>query len=85
VWGEIFSQIKEYIQGINPFVMYIILFFLGLYIFWRGCIETRKNRSSVFDIYVLSAVISVAIGENLYIILAWDSVFSSYIMVLASI
>ncbi len=77
--GEIFSQIKEYIQGINPFVMYVILFFLGLYIFWRGCIETRKNRSSVFDIYVLSALISVIVGRVVYIILAWDSVFSSYI------
>lgn len=76
---QIFSQIKEYIQGINPFIIYIILFFFGLYVFWKGCIETRKNRSSVFDIYLLSGFLSVIIGRVVYIILAWDTAFSSFI------
>lgn len=76
---KFFSQIKEYIQGINPFIIYVVLFFFGLYIFWKLCIETRKNRSSVFDIYIFSALISILVGRITYIILAWDTAFSSFI------
>lgn len=70
--------IKGYIEQINPFIVYLMLFLVGMYAFWRGCTESRKNRSSVFDIFFISSFLSLIVGRIVYIILEWES-FSSYI------
>lgn len=73
-----FYILKEYIQDIHPLIVYLTLFFVGMYIFWSGCAESRKNRSSIFDVFLVSGFLSAVVGRIVYIILEWSS-FSSYI------
>ena len=75
---EYISKIKEFIQGVEPFVAFSIIFLIGMYVFWRGCTESRKNRSSVFDMFLISGFLSGIAGRVVYIILRWDE-FSSFI------
>lgn len=70
--------LKDYIGKVNPLLVYVILFMLALYVFWRGCAESRKNRSSIFDIFLISSSLSFLVGRIVYIILEWSN-FSSYI------
>ncbi len=70
--------LKDYIGKVNPLLVYVILFMLALYVFWRGCAESRKNRSSIFDIFLISSFLSFLVGRIVYIILEWSN-FSSYI------
>ena len=71
-------RLKEFIQNIHPLIVFALLFFVGMYVFWRGSIESRKNRSSVFDMFLISGFISGIIGRIVYIILEWKQ-FSSFI------
>ena len=71
-------RLKEFIQNIHPLVVFALLFLLGMYIFWRGSIESRKNRSSVFDMFLISGFLSGIVGRVVYIILEWEQ-FSSFI------
>ena len=71
-------RLKEFIQNIHPLVVFALLFLLGMYIFWRGSIESRKNRSSVFDMFLISGFLSGVVGRVVYIILEWEQ-FSSFI------
>ena len=41
-------------------------------------IRSRKNRSSVFDIFLISSSLSLLVGRIVYIVLEWKT-FSSYI------
>lgn len=70
--------VQDYIKGVHPLIVFMFLFLLGLFVFWRGCIESRKNRSSVFDIFLISSFLSLLFSRIVYIILEWAS-FSSYI------
>lgn len=70
--------IKDFIQDIPPLVIYFVIFLFGLYVFWRGCTESRKNRSSVFDIFLVSGFLGSIVGRIVYVVLTWDR-FSSFI------
>jgi hypothetical protein len=54
------------------------MFFIGLYIFWKEAVRSRKNNSSVFDVFIISIIVGVLIGRVMYIILNWSD-FSSYV------
>jgi len=71
-------RLKEFIQNIHPLIVFALLFFVGMYVFWRGSIESRKNRSSVFDIFLVSGFLGSIIGRIVYIVLEWQT-FSSFI------
>lgn len=73
-----FSTIKSFIMGINPLFVLLFVFFVGLYVFWRGSAESRKNRSSVFDMFFISGFLSSVVGRVVYIIVEWAK-FSSFI------
>ncbi len=75
---EWFYILKEYVQDIHPLVVYSTLFLIGMFVFWRGCAESRKNRSSIFDVFLVSGFLSAIFGRVVYVILEWSS-FSSYI------
>ena len=76
--SEWIINIRDILSSINPLVFLIIIYIFGLYVFWRGCAESRKNRSSVFDMFIISGFLSGVVGRISYIILEWDS-FTSYI------
>ncbi len=71
-------DIKDFFLGINPLILLCLIFLFGMYVFWRGSIESRKNSSSIFDMFIISGFLSAIIGRLTYIILEWES-FSSYI------
>ena len=70
--------VKDYIKSVHPLIVFMLLFLIGLFVFWRGCAESRKNRSSVFDIFLISSSLSLLVGRIVYIVLEWKT-FSSYI------
>lgn len=70
--------LKDFIGDIHPLVVFVLIFLIGMYVFWRGCAESRKNRSSVFDIFLVSGFLSALVGRIIYIVIEWQS-FSSYI------
>ncbi len=71
-------NIRDFLVGINPLIVLSLIFIIGLYIFWLGCTESRKNRSSVFDMFLLAGLLSTLVGRVMYIIVEWDR-FSSFI------
>lgn len=76
--SEYISKVKEFILVINPIVVFTLMFLIGMYVFWRGCRESRKNRSSVFDMFLISGFLSGIVGRVVYIILEWSQ-FSTFI------
>jgi len=75
---EFIDGIRDVASQLNVFVLYIFIFFVGMYVFWRGCAETYKNRSSVFDMFIFSGIFGLILGRILYILLEWEN-FTSYI------
>lgn len=72
----VISNIRDYINGFNPLVIFIVIGFLGMFVFWKGCIETHKNMSSVFDMFIFSSILSVILSRVSYIIIEIDSFLS---------
>mgnify|MGYP006991940301 CR=1 FL=1 len=75
---NILSLLSNIVKDIPPIVFFFITFFIGIFVYWRACVETRKNRSSIFDTFLISVFLSVIVSRISYIILNWDS-FSRYI------
>ena len=48
------NTVKNAVLWLGPTTTLVIIVILGLYIFWKECSRSRKNNSSVFDIYLLS-------------------------------
>ena len=75
---EFLYRIKELIQNIPQIIIFLVIAVVGLYVFWRGCAESRKNRSSVFDIFLFSGFFGIVVGRVVHIILNWEE-YSSFI------
>jgi len=75
---DLISNIRYFLINLNPLVVLVVIFIFGMYIFWRGSAESRKNRSSVFDMFLISGFISAIVGRLIYILVEWQS-FSTYI------
>lgn len=73
-----YTKFRVFLAGIDPLIVLSFVFLIGLYIFWRGSLESRKNRSSVFDMFLISGLLSTIVGRVYYIIIEWSS-FSSFI------
>lgn len=72
------EKIGQVLSGINPLFLFSFVISVGLYVFWKGCIESRKNNSSIFDIFTISSTLGLVTGRIGYIISNWSD-FSSYI------
>jgi MFS family permease len=75
---DFLSNIRVLLSGLQPSIIFLVIFVFGMYVFWRGCTESRKNRSSVFDMFILSGIMSVLMGRFVYIVSEWEK-FSSFI------
>lgn len=75
---QLLDYVRSLLSSVNSILALSFIFLLGMYVFWRGSVETRKNRSSVFDMFLISGLFSVIVGRIMYIVLEWDK-FSSYI------
>jgi len=46
---------------------------LGMYVCWRGAMETRKDRSSTFDLFIVSIFVGLVLGRIMYILSNWEN------------
>lgn len=70
--SEYITTIREFIVLINPLWIYLIIFVVGLFVYWRGCTETRKNRSSIFDTFFISIIFGSILGRASYLAINWS-------------
>ncbi len=65
-------QIERVLLYLGPVVPFVIIGFLALYIFWSDAQITRKDRNSVFDIYLFASVFMVFWGRISYLVSNWE-------------
>lgn len=75
---EYLLDVLSFISSIPVGVVLLIIFLAGMYAFWRGCIETGKDRSSIFDMYIISLIAGIIAGRVGYIV-SNISEFTGYI------
>jgi len=63
--------LQSIITTIGFFPMAMLIYFSGMFFFWREAQFTKKDRSSVFDMFVFSGVASVVWGRISYIMANW--------------
>jgi len=78
VYLDILEKIQQILNSVSPLILFVIVLLLGMYVFWSGSMETRKNISSVYDIFVTSFLGGLVVGRICYIIINWEQ-FSSFI------
>jgi prolipoprotein diacylglyceryltransferase len=71
MFANIINAVKGFISTLNPFLGLVLIFLLGLFVFWKESSRSRKNNSSVFDIFFISVIIGILIGRLVYIISNW--------------
>jgi len=72
------QKIIDFLSQINSSLVFLFIFLMGLIIFWRGSVESRKERSSIFDMFFLSGFFSLVGARIAYIISNWES-FTEFI------
>lgn len=75
---DILEKIQQILNSVSPLILFVIVLLLGMYVFWSGSMETRKNISSVYDIFITSLLGGLVVGRICYIIINWEQ-FSSFI------
>jgi hypothetical protein len=77
VYSAILDKFQEILTSVNPFFLLLTVLLIGMYVFWRGCSETRKDISSIFDIFIISLFSGLLLGRISYIISNWTRFASS--------
>jgi hypothetical protein len=73
----LFDTVYRFLVNLGPFWIYLAIFLIGLFVYWRGCTETRKNRSSIFDTFLVSILGGLIIGRISYLVINWSE-YSRY-------
>lgn len=68
---------KNVISWIGPTGILVIITILGLYIFWRECSRSRKNNSSVFDMYLFSMLGGLVLSRIAHILMFSSEYFNN--------
>ncbi len=77
MFANIINSVKGFISTLNPFLGLVLIFLLGLFVFWKESSRSRKNNSSVFDIFFISVIIGILVGRLVYVVSNWSSEYSS--------
>lgn len=75
---DILEKIQQVLNSISPLILFVIVVLLGMYVFWSGSMETRKDMSSVYDTFIISMLGGLIIGRICHIIINWEQ-FSGFI------
>lgn len=59
----VFNKVKGFILWVGPTITLAVIVLIGLYIFWKECSRSRKNNSSVFDVYLFSVFWGLAFAR----------------------
>jgi len=74
---SILESIRDFLVSTSPLWIYFIISIAGLFIYWRGCTETRKNRSSIFDTFIISITSGLIASRISYLVIHWSE-YSRY-------
>lgn len=69
---NIINSIFDIFSKFSPAILFICVVAFGLYVFWRGAMETRKDKSSVFDLFLISIFFGFVGGRIIYILSNWS-------------
>lgn len=78
MYSAVLEKFQEILNSISPLVLFVVVILLGMYVFWRGALESRKNISSIYDVFLIALFSGLGIGRICHIVLNWSR-FSSYI------
>lgn len=70
---DILDKIFQFFSTFSPSILFLLVIIFGLYVYWRGSMETRKNRSSVFDIFIISIFLGLFLGRVIYVVTNWNN------------
>lgn len=71
------EAIRIFLIDLNPLWSYLAISVVGLFLYWRGCSETRKNRTSIFDTFLISITLGLIMGRVSYLSIHWSE-YSRY-------
>lgn len=75
---SIVNWIYQIFSTLSPSILFLCVVLVGMFVCWRGAMETRKDRSSTFDLFVVSIFLGFVVGRVIYIISNFND-FSGYI------
>ena len=75
--SDIFEFTRNFLINLNPLWIYLVIVLVGLFIYWKGCTETRRNRSSIFDTFLISIATGLVVGRISYLSINWSE-YSRY-------
>ncbi|MDD3474470.1 MAG: hypothetical protein PHP08_01020 [Candidatus Dojkabacteria bacterium] len=75
--NTVFESIRIFLVNLHPLWVYFAISIAGLFIYWRGCKETRKNISSVFDTFFISIISGLGMARISYLVINWSD-YSRY-------
>jgi hypothetical protein len=70
--SNILDAIRVFLINLHPLWVYLLLSIAGLFVYWRGCTETRKDRSSIFDTFIISIVLGLIMGRVSFLSINWS-------------
>ncbi len=78
MFKSILDFVYKLVEFLDPVTTLGITMLLGLFTFWKLASRSRKNNSSIFDIFVVSSVVGIIFSRVSHIISNWPE-FSEYI------
>lgn len=75
---SILNWIYQIFSNFSPSILFLCVVFFGMFVCWRGAIESRKDRSSVFDLFLISIFLGFLLGRIIHIVSNYQD-FSGYI------
>jgi hypothetical protein len=76
---DVLNTIRDFLISVNPLWIYLVISIIGLFVYWRGCTETRKDRSSIFDTFFVSISSGLIMARVSYLVINWSE-YSKYVM-----
>jgi hypothetical protein len=78
VFQQIIEKVEFFFEQIPPVILFFLVIVIGMYKFWQGCLVTRKENNSIYDMFFFSSLMGLIIGRITYIISNWEE-FNQYI------
>ncbi|MHC1716972.1 MAG: hypothetical protein AB9915_03775 [Candidatus Dojkabacteria bacterium] len=78
MYQDIFEKINSVVSHISPVFLSLFILLLGMYKFWKECNVTRKENTSVFDMFFFSSLFGLFLGRFTFILSSWEK-FEQYI------
>ncbi len=78
MFQQIIEKVEFFFEQIPPVILFFLVIVIGMYKFWQGCLVTRKENNSIYDMFFFSSLMGLIIGRITYIISNWEE-FNQYI------